>query len=270
MKLLALEAVQNASYYLSRYHQVEAFGGELFVLNGLGEPGYWPAPRYHVVGSKHIDEIVTDARKWHKTERFDGVLSFSESAVLTVATVADALGLPGVGLATARTSRNKLLMREAHERGDVPRPRFRFVPDLRVALETAEEFGYPVVLKPTLGAASNFVFRLDNPEDLRLRFGQALEGIQRMSWFTMEPDGIDHGPEGLLIESFLEAPSSSPKRWLGTARSTLVQLSTGSRSRVTPSTTTSTTRRPHSMVNTWPPSSGSWPPPPKRRVSGAA
>jgi biotin carboxylase len=206
MKLLALEAVQNASYYLSRYHQVEALGGELFVLNGLGEPGYWPAPRYHVVGSKHIDEIVTDARKWHKAEHFDGVLSFSESAVLTVATVADALGLPGVGLGTARTSRNKLLMREAHERGDVPRPRFRFVRDLRVALETAEEFGYPVVLKPTLGAASNFVFRIDNPQDLRLRFGQALEGVQRMSWFTMEPDGIDHGPEGLLIESFLEGP----------------------------------------------------------------
>src|SRR6266478_2609914 len=161
MKLLGLEAVQNATYYLSRYRQLEDF---------------------------------------------DGVLSFSESAVVAVAMVAEALGLPGVGEQTARTSRNKFLMRQAHERADIPRPRFRLVPDLAAALAAAGDFGYPVILKPTLGAASNFVFRLNGPDDLRLRFSQALEGMQRMSWFTMEPEGADLGPHGLLIESFLEGP----------------------------------------------------------------
>ncbi len=97
-------------------------------------------------------------------------------------------------------------MRQAHERADIPRPRFRLVPDLASALAAAEDFGYPVILKPTLGAASNFVFRLNDPDDLRLRFSQALEGMQRMSWFTMEPEGADLGPHGLLIESFLEGP----------------------------------------------------------------
>jgi biotin carboxylase len=126
--------------------------------------------------------------------------------VLAVATVADALGLPGVGVETARTSRNKFLMRQAHERAGIPRPRFRLVPDLAAALAAAQEFGYPVILKPTLGAASNFVFRLNGPDDLRLRFSQALEGMQRMSWYTMEPEGVDLGPHGLLIESFLEGP----------------------------------------------------------------
>jgi biotin carboxylase len=206
MKVLALEAVQNATYYLSRYRQVEQSGTGLYVLNGLGEPGYWPASRYRIAGSKHIDDIIAAARSWHAAERFDGVLTFSESGVLTVAAVAEALGLPGIGVDAARTSRNKLLMRRAHERADIPRPRFRLVPDLPAALEAAAEFGYPVILKPTLGAASNFVFRLDGPEDLRRRFGQALDGIQRMSWFTMEPDGLDLGPEGLLIESFLDGP----------------------------------------------------------------
>ena len=206
MKLLGLEAVQNASYYLSRYRQIEEFGADLYVLNGLGDPGFWPSERYRIVGSKHIDDIIAAARSWHATEQFDGVLTFSESAVVAVAMVADALGLPSVGAEAARTSRNKLLMRRAHERADVPRPRFRLVPDLPAALAAAEEFGYPVILKPTLGAASNFVFRLDGPEELRLRFGQALDGMHQMSWFTMEPDGADHGPFGLLIESFLEGP----------------------------------------------------------------
>ena len=71
----------------------------------------------------------------------------------------------------------------------------------QAALDTAEEFGYPLILKPTLGAASNFVFRIDGPDELRLRFPQALDGMQRMSWFTMEPDGVDLGPHGLLVES---------------------------------------------------------------------
>lgn len=206
MKLLALEAVQNASYYLSRYQQIENYGAELFVLNGLGEPGYWHPGRYRVAGSREIGEITTAARDWHAAERFDGVLTFSESGVLTVAVAAEALGLPGIGLEAARTSRNKLLMRQAHERSDVPRPRFRYVPDLAAALAAAGDFGYPVILKPTLGAASNFVFRIDHPDDLRQRFEQASAGISRMSWFTMEPDGIDLGPAGLLVESFLDGP----------------------------------------------------------------
>ncbi len=206
MKLLALEAVQNASYYLSRYRQVEEYGAQLYVLNGFGDPEYWPAERYRIAGSKHLDDLITAAKEWHAEEQFDGVLSFSESAVVAVAAVAEALGLPGVGVEAARTSRNKLLMREAHERYGVPRPFFRLVPDVDAALAAAEEFGYPVILKPTLGAASNFVFRLDGPDDVRLRFPQAVEGIGRMSWYTMEPEGVDVGPHGLLIESFLDGP----------------------------------------------------------------
>jgi biotin carboxylase len=206
VKLLALEAVQNASYYLSRYRQVEGYGAELYVLNGLGEPDYWPAERYRIAGSKHVDDLIAAARQWHAEERFDGVLTFSESAVVAVAAVAEALGLPGVGVEAARTSRNKLLMRQAHERHGVPRPRFRLVPDVDAALAAAEEFGYPVILKPTLGAASNFVFRLDGPDDVRLRFPQAVEGIARMNWYTMEPEGLDVGPHGLLVESFLDGP----------------------------------------------------------------
>ena len=206
MRLLALEAVQNASYYQSRYRQIEDFGSELFVLNGLGEPDYWPAPRYRIAGSKHVDDIIAAATSWHAEQRFDGVLTFSESAVVTVAAVAEALGLPGIGVEAARTSRNKLLMRQAHERAGVPRPRFRFAPDVSVALAAAEEFGYPVILKPTLGAASNFVFRVDSAESLTERFAQASAGIAQMAWYRMEPDGLDLGPHGLMIESFLDGP----------------------------------------------------------------
>lgn len=204
MKLLHIEAKQNAYYYQGRSKQVDEYDGNLHVLNGVGGPDFWDADRYRIVGSQHIDDIVAAALEWHQVEQFDGVLTFAESAVVTVATVAEALGLPGVGVEAARTSRNKLLMRQAHTRAGVPIPRFRFCEDVDVALDAAREFGYPVVLKPTLGAASHFVFRVDSDEQMRERFADATDGLQRMIWMRTEATGQDIGPYGLLVESFLD------------------------------------------------------------------
>ncbi|MET0132097.1 MAG: ATP-grasp domain-containing protein [Kibdelosporangium sp.] len=204
MKLLALEASQNAHYYLSRYQQIVDLGAELFVLNGVGTEDFWPAERYRRADSTHIDDLIKHAQEWHAEEHFDGVLTFSESGVVAVAIVADALGLPSIGIDAARTSRNKLTMRQAHERGGAAHPDFRFVTDVGAALEAGQEFGYPVILKPTLGAASNFVFRVDSAEQMRERFGQARAGIDRMTWYNMEAGGVDLGEHGLLVESFLD------------------------------------------------------------------
>jgi biotin carboxylase len=206
MKLLGIEARQNSAYYLSRYQQVKDFGADLYVLNGVGEPDYWEAARYRVAGSQKIDDIIAAARGWHAGQQFDGVFTFSESAVITVAAVAEALGLPTVGVDAARKSRNKLLMRQAHQRAGVPIPQFRMVADLDDALATGEAFGYPVILKPTLGAASNFVFRVDDPDEMREHYAAAVEGLRRMSWYLMEAEGLDLGPHGLLVESFLDGP----------------------------------------------------------------
>jgi biotin carboxylase len=123
---------------------------------------------------------------------------------MTVAAIADALGLPGVGLDAARMSRNKLLMRQAHERAGLAHPQYRLVQSVEEALGAAADFGYPVIIKPTLGAASNFVFRADDGEELRSRFQDAANGINDMVWYRMEAGGMDLGPQGLLIESFLD------------------------------------------------------------------
>ncbi|MFD6888476.1 ATP-grasp domain-containing protein [Streptomyces sp. NPDC059957] len=204
MKLLALEARQNATYYVSRYQQVTALGVDLYVLNGEGTEDFWPADRYRLAGSRNLDALISAAKEWHAEEDFDGVITFSESGVLAVAAVAEALGLPSVGVEAARASRNKLLMRQAHERGAAAHPAFRFVAEEAEALAAAEEFGYPVIIKPTLGAASNYVFKADDAAELSERFAQASKGLGELSWYAMEAEGLDLGPHGLLVESFLD------------------------------------------------------------------
>jgi biotin carboxylase len=156
------------------------------------------------VGTKNIDKMIAVAQAWHEQERFDGIITFSEASVIAIAAIAEALGLPTIGVPAARCSRNKYLMRQAYERAGVPIPSYRFVTQLDDALAAGAEFGYPAIIKPTLGAGSHFVFRVDSPQEMQLRFNQAIEGIKEMFWVVSEADGIDLGPQGLLVESFLD------------------------------------------------------------------
>lgn len=204
MRLLAVEARQNGSYNLDRYQQVSRLCAELSVLNGEGAAGFWPAERYRVVGSATVSDIIDAASRWHAEVGFDGVLTFSESAIVATAAVAQALGLPGIGVAAAVASRNKVLMHEAHGRAGVPHAQFGYAPTLADGLAAADSFGYPVVIKPALGAASNFVFRADSPAEFARRYDDAARGAKTMKWARLEADGIDLGPEGLVVESFLD------------------------------------------------------------------
>jgi biotin carboxylase len=203
MKLLAIEPLQYMHYYAPRYQQVETYGHQVYVLNGVGTPDFWPADRYRIVGTRNIDQIVEHAREWHAEEQFDGVITFAEFGVIAVAVVAEKLGLPGIPVQAAIASRNKLLMRQAYQAHGAPIPSFRYVADLAEAQAAATEFGYPVILKPTMGAGSYYVFKIDNPEQLAERFPDAVEGISHLSDVLSDASGMDLGPDGLLIESFL-------------------------------------------------------------------
>ena len=204
MKLLTVETRQYLQYYHSRYQQVQDLGVDLYVLNGEGTPDFWPADHYRLVGSKNIDEMIAVAKEWHGAEHFDGVITFSEAAVVAVAAIAEALGLPGIGVEAALNSRNKYLMRQAYQRGGAPIPSYRYVAELAEALAAAEEFGYPVILKPTLGAGSYYVFKVHGPEEMAERFGEAQEGIAHLGDLLDDADGMDLGPNGLMVESFLD------------------------------------------------------------------
>ncbi len=203
MRLLAVEARQNGSFHLDRYQQVVGLGAELNVLNGEGSPGFWPAGRYRVVGSAKIGDIVDAAVRWHAEQPFDGVFTFAESAIVTAAAVAHALNLPGIGVPAAVASRNKMLMHEAHARAGAPHAPFSYAPTLADGLAAAERWGYPVIIKPALGAASSFVFRADSVPEFKRCYERASKGARTMKWAQLEADGIDLGPDGLVVESFL-------------------------------------------------------------------
>ena len=74
----------------------------------------------------------------------DGVLTVSaDRAVPVVAAVAEALGLPGIGAATAHLMTHKVAMRRRLAEGGVPQPRFAAVRVMREAAPAAETVGFP-------------------------------------------------------------------------------------------------------------------------------
>jgi biotin carboxylase len=126
----------------------------------------------HVVDfAADVDGVIAVARK----AGVDGVLTVSaDRAVPVVAAVAEALGLPGIGKATAHLMTHKVGMRWRLAEGGVPQPRFAAVRVMREAAPAAETVGFPSVLKPADSGGQRGVFLLKSFGDLERHLHAAL------------------------------------------------------------------------------------------------
>src|SRR5437764_4919416 len=107
--------------------------------------------------------------------RIDGVLTVSaDRAVPVVAAVAEARGLPGIGVATAHLMTNKIGMRRRLADAGVPQPRFAAVRNLSETRRAAGEVGFPAVLKPADSGGQRGVFRVDSLDDVDQHLHEAL------------------------------------------------------------------------------------------------
>ena len=117
-------------------------------------------------------EAVVDVGRRHDV---DGVLTISaDRAVPIVAEVAERLGLPGIGTATAHRMTNKLAMRRTLAETGVPQPRYAAIRRLNEADAALAEVGLPAVLKPADSGGQRGVFRIDSRADLERHLHAAL------------------------------------------------------------------------------------------------
>ena len=135
-------------------------------------------------------EGVTEVGRRHGV---DGVMTVAaDRAVPVVAAVAEELGLPGIGVQTARRMTNKLLMRDAFAAAGVPQPPYaelRSRSDVDTALDAVP---VPAVLKPADSGGQRAVFRIESREDLERQLADALEesptGVAILEEFV---DGVE-------------------------------------------------------------------------------
>jgi biotin carboxylase len=134
-------------------------------------PGLAVADLAEVVDFTDV-EAVADVGRRH---RVDGALTVSaDRAVPVVAAVAEDLGLPGIGRASARLMTHKLAMRDALADAGIPQPPFAPVRSEADIPQALSEAGVPGVLKPVDSGGQRAVFRIESDGDLRRNLAEAL------------------------------------------------------------------------------------------------
>ncbi|MFA6307403.1 MAG: ATP-grasp domain-containing protein [Patescibacteria group bacterium] len=116
----------------------------------------------HQLVIKKIEEFIHN----HPDIKIDGVVTFYEDAVLLVSKIVDRFHFKGTPYRIADVVRNKYKFRNFCSSHQLPAPNFvkiSKISDLEIARNTLR---FPIVLKPSYGASSAFVLKVDEANEL--------------------------------------------------------------------------------------------------------
>ena len=158
-------------------------------------PGFQYADDCLIVSAYDVESTVNAAIQYsRKNHPINAVISVGADVPLTLASVAEALGLPGNSLASARLAADKLAMKQKFTEDRVPVPWFCQVNNVRNLTDIVRREGYPLVLKPVDSRGARGVLRLTEKVDLE--------------WAYQESHR--HSPTGrVMVERFLPGPQVS-------------------------------------------------------------
>ncbi len=143
----------------------------LAVDRNEGAPGLAEADVRFVVDFSDVEAVLAAVAD----VELDGVLTVSaDRAVPVVAAVAEARGLPGIGVETAHLMTHKVAMRRRLADDGVPQPRFAALRILSERYRAAEEVGFPAVLKPADSGGQRGIFVARSIGDIEAHLHEAV------------------------------------------------------------------------------------------------
>lgn len=136
-------------------------------------PGMKLADYPIVMSIRDIDGTVRVLKEFNKKVKIDGVLTIGTDASMTVAAVANALGLPGIPFENAEAASNKYKMRQRLKEHNVPIPNFFKCWSFDDLKKAASKLGYPFVLKPVDNMGARGVIKIEHEGMLEFAFNHA-------------------------------------------------------------------------------------------------
>lgn len=176
-------------------------GFEVFAVDGNPQaPGLALAKASAVVSTYDHEAALLAARSHIASGgRIDGVMTLASDVPLTVAYVAEALGLPGIGVESARLASEKLLMKDCFLRHDIAMPAYAEARSPADLLEFARQHGMPVVVKPVDSRGARGVQLIRSFEEL-----ESSHAVARQ-----------YSPTGrVMVESYLPGPQLSTEGYM--------------------------------------------------------
>lgn len=145
-----------------------------------------------IVSTRDIEGTVRVIKEFH--QKIDGVLTVGTDASMTVAAVANALGLTGIKFEDAEAASNKIKMRERLKKAGVPIPEFRKCWSENDLNQATKELGFPLVIKPADNMGARGVMKIENEMMLEKAYYNAKNG---------SPSGE------LIVEQYMKGPELS-------------------------------------------------------------
>ncbi len=147
-----------------------------------------------VMSTRDIEGTVRVAREYAEKDTIDGVITVGTDASMTVAAVANALGLPGIKFENAEAATNKIKMRTRFKQNNVPSPDFSECWNIEDIYNFLKSHSFPVVLKPSDNMGARGVIKIESMDEVPFAFRHAKQG---------SPSGE------LIVEEYMSGPELS-------------------------------------------------------------
>lgn len=157
---------------LAAIKQASALGWRVIAVDADPQAvGFAAADVAETVDFTDLDRVVEVGLR----HRIDAVVAIStDRAVPIAAGVADRLGLPGIGTATARVMTDKAAMRTRLREHAIPQPDFAVLSGEVESSRDLEAVGFPAVLKPVDSGGQRGLYRISNQRELAERLPHTL------------------------------------------------------------------------------------------------
>ena len=178
-------------------------------------PGFAEADDKIIASTYDVKTTVDAAIRYNKAVRIiDGVMCIASDVPLTVASVAEALNLPGISVESASLGMDKLAMKHRFAEDKIPVPWFSSVHDFDHLQELIKEEGFPLVMKPVDSCGARGVLRLTPEVDMAWAFkvSRSYSPTSRIMLERFLP-GPQVSTESIVIEGKAYTPGFSDRNY---------------------------------------------------------
>ncbi len=120
------------------------------------------------------------------------IIGATEQIQIPVAEVRGALGIEGMSKETMLNFRDKSRMKNLFHKAKIPCARHQLVANAAEALAFAEKNGFPIIVKPPDGAASQVTFKAGNAEELQAALAQIKPTAEKPALLEEFIQGAEH------------------------------------------------------------------------------
>ena len=155
------------------------------------------ADHWIIAETNNHEESIKNVLAYHSKNPIDGIITFWEDDVLLTSKLRDKLNLIGIPYSIANKARNKYNFRSFCSQNNIPAPNYLLISSPQ-DIQKAHDLTFPVVIKPTYGANSSFVVKVNTKEELNSVYDFIKKTIS-----TSVESALHEGSD-LMIEEYID------------------------------------------------------------------